>query len=168
MASISKNKRGNAITDTITLVVVLFIVALVWFIAYYSLSEVNTRFQADPNMGNYSRARIGDLTNRMDTTFDSAFIMIFFLIWFMVIIASFTVRTHPVFFGISILLFIFITIIGAIFSNTYQDLKDDPRFATYANDFPFTDFIFNHYVSIMVLTGASVLLVLYGKIRSDF
>jgi hypothetical protein len=159
------NKKGNVISDVILLVVVLFIISLTVFISFKFMDDMNEEIQSDSDMNNVSKESSQESTTRFPLLFDGLILTVLILIWILLIVASFNIDAHPIFFAVMIILFIFVIVITIDLSNSFEEITEDEELVEYKVDFPITVWIFNNLIKIVIAFGATIMLVLYGKMR---
>lgn len=160
------NKKGNVVADSVLVVFILFIVGIVSVVGYIVLEDINEDIQADADISATAKAEISDSTTRFPAVFDSIFAMAFILLWAVVIIASFMIDSHPIFFALTMILFIGVLIAGAMFSNAYEEFEEDSEYAAAAANFPIISFVNTHLVLFLLAIGISIGIVLFGKART--
>jgi len=165
MSGLLRSKRANAILDGVAFIVVMFAIAIVFFVGKYTSDNVNTDIQANMDLTEQARNISADLNNRYVSTFDSGFVVIFFMLWLTLIIASFRVGTSPIFFAISVFAMIFVLILAAIFGNTYEELANDPEFAAVSQQFTLQSFIMSHLFETFMVVAFTAVLALYMQSR---
>jgi len=75
------------------------------------------------------------------------------------------IDTHPLFFGISLILFVFVLGSSVYIGNFYEEfVTGDDMLNTYQY-FPATHFIMTNIVTVLIVIGASIMIVLYGKTK---
>lgn len=158
-------KRANVFFDTLIVIVVLFIFSMVIIYGYSFLKEFNIDVQADSDVSAAMKNSLNDATTKYPLWTDSAFLTVFILLWFVVIIASFLIDSHPVFFIIAIILLFLLLFIGLVLSNTFQEITGDIELSSFSASYPYTNFIMSHFVEFIIAIGISIALVLYGKSR---
>jgi flagellar biosynthesis protein FlhB len=160
------NKKGNIVVEVMTVLVVLTILAIVGVYGYKLYDELNTDVQADPDMDATAKAKSGNLFTIYPDLIDNLFLFVFVLISLFVIISSFIIDTHPVFFIIAIVLFIAALVVSIFIGNAYDDLMHDTALATYANNLTYISWIMRHILELVLAVGFAVALALFAKYRA--
>ena len=158
------SKRANVFTDTFMIVISIIVFAMVAYNGMAIYNDLNADIQGDASMGATAKTASGSLYNKYGATMDGAFLTIFILLWVLVIVASFLIDAHPIFFMISILLLFFVIYVSAILSNFFGEFIDGADLLAYQSSFPYTNFIIANIVWFVIGIGASVAIVLYGKV----
>lgn len=160
-----KNKKGNAVIDTLTIVVILFVLVIASFIGKFVFTSINSDIQADDDFNNQTKTLVQEQHDRYSGLLDAVFLLAFVLLWGLILVASFNIDSHPIFFIFSIILLIFVFIVAGYISNAYADFSTDPDMIAVTSTFPMTDWILSHLLLVAVIIGFSVILVLFGKNR---
>lgn len=164
MKLLSGKKKGNAILDSITVTIVVFVMVLLTLVGYNVLGTFNEEVQTSDDFNNLTKERIGSVADNYPSFMDSAIIVGLVLLWIAVIIASFLLDTHPVFFIITVIVLLVVIYLAAVLSNTYQELGTDDAFSV--NSFPMTNFVMINLPIFILAIAFSVGVVLFGKSRS--
>lgn len=159
------HKKGNVIFDTLLVIVVLIVFSLVSILGYKIYSDFNTDLQADADINEYAKNMSSDMNTRYPSIFDGAFVLLFILLWVFIIVSSFMIDTHPIFFVCMLLLSVFVIIIAASLANSWNDVTQDAEFASLLVDFPITVYIIQHYVLYVVMLMFTAMIALYAKSR---
>jgi len=154
------------VVDGITIVLVLFMFAIMIIIGRFMSNELQADFNSTEDMSSYSINLTKENADIYTPLFDNIFLLIMALLIMFVVISVFMIDTHPVFFWISILLLIFVLVVSALLANVYDDLLiDDPDLAVFAGQFRFIEFIMTHLLGISIGIVFLVLIALYAKLR---
>jgi uncharacterized membrane protein len=79
------------------------------------------------------------------------------------LVASFNINSHPIFFGVMIIVMLFVMLAAAFFANTYEEFTGQADLAASASNFTITNFIMSHFFQIMGVVVFSVLITMYMK-----
>ncbi len=162
-----KYKKGNVVLDGAMVVVMLTVLSLMMFFGYQMFSDLNTDLQADADLSTEAKAKVQTVYDVYPSTFDGLFMLAMILLWGLVIVASFMVDAHPIFFIFTVLLLVFILFIGAEMSNVFNEVTTDAELNAYRSSFPMTVFLMEHLLLLICVIGGTVLLALYGKSRME-
>ena len=93
--------------------------------------------------------------------------MLLVLLWIAVIVASFMLDSHPIFFVVTIILLPFIIFVGATMANVYDEaiLQDSENFPDASTDFPKINWVFSNILYIILGLASTTIIALYGKSR---
>ena len=111
-------------------------------------------------------ATIIDNAKSAQGVWDWGIIFILFGSMLFTLIAAYQVDTHPALFVFGILVFMITLIIAMIVSNAFYAFYNSASISSYTGSFPNLIYTMNHLVEILMVFGAVLLIVLYGKIRN--
>lgn len=160
-------KKGNVISDSIMVMVVLLIFILSIFFGKFLLNEWNDDVQADDDMNNLSKEIVSTQNARYSGFFDGLFMMFFILIWALVLVASFKIETHPIFFIFTVILLIIVFMVAAELGNFYEEITAEDDISTVVAGFPMANYIMSNMLMVIIVIGFSIVLVLFGKNRMN-
>ena len=83
------------------------------------------------------------------------------------IIAAANVRTSPLFFFISLVLYTIVLIVGYIMQTTFTSLNSQGFIQTYSAAFPKINFIMNNLVLILMVVGTMITIAIYSTRGTD-
>jgi len=164
---LSGGRKGNMLLDSITVIVVLIVFGIVLFLSYMVLDDWNTEVQADnETFSEAARNLTADEHSAFPNYWDSLFITILVFLWVAAVVASFFIDSHPIFFIISVVAFIFIIIASGYMSNAFMELAEDSSITSVSQEFPKVLWVFDNLVVIIMVYGLSIGLSLYAKVRA--
>lgn len=164
--SFKRNKKGNAVLDTITIIVVLVVMGIALLFSNYVLDEVDTDIQADDDMSTEGAKVTGDMLSQFPSLFDNMFLFAFVLFTIFVLVSVFVLDTHPIFFAVSAILLIFVFIIAGLLANVYNDVAEDSTVSTYANQFTYMTWVMTHLLEVIIGIGFFVSIALFAKFKT--
>ena len=159
---LSFNKKGNAILDTLFVIVILFVFVFGAMFGYKILLEMKDDILEDVD-NPQAKAAFNEIESRYPSVLDGAVLLLFIGLWIMGVVASFMSDSHPVFFGISMFLLIFVLIVGMFMGNFYEELFSDPDLSDLPGYFPATNWLLTHMLLVGIIIGFSILIVLFAK-----
>lgn len=160
---VKMHKKSNAILDT--MIVVVFLVAIIicaWF-GNLIVNKFNDNWKTLPTSTSESLRISQQNADKFAVTWDGLIIFIFVGLWIAVIISSFQINSHPVFFGITVIVMAFVLIVAAILSNAAHTIYDNNTINQYAASFVYSFYIIDHYVLFALAIGFSILISIYSK-----
>lgn len=160
-----RSKKGNAVLDSLFIIVILFVAIISIIIARVVLTDLNTDIQADATLSNLTKSTVQAESDRFGNLFDGIFIFVFVLLWIAALIASFMIDTHPIFLIFTLILMIFVFIVAAFMGNVYEEVTADSDLATAIASFPMANYIWTHMLIVIICVGASMILSLFAKNR---
>jgi len=158
-----KQKKGNVFLDSLFYFVAVIVFLVIVVSGSYVLNQVNTDVQADADMSNVSKTSLNDLNNDLPSWFDYGIATIVLLLWVLVIIASFNIDSHPVFFFISVIVLAIAIFAVNAFMEGIDDYFADPDIVPIIALFPIASFMTTNIEIFITLVGFSILLALYAK-----
>jgi len=162
----SSNKKGNAVTDSLTVMIVLFIFGIMSITAYMTFDSINTDIQAADDLNANTKATSQNLYNNFAPTLDAAFLMAFVLFTIFAIVSVFFLDTHPVYFILAVVLLFAVFIVGGFLANAWDDVMSDDTLAPYANEFRASSFIMGNLLESLGGVVVLILIALFAKFRS--
>lgn len=162
------DKRGSSVLDVVFIVVVLLILGLAFFFVKFAFSSVNSDIQSDSDITSGAKSVIGSANSSFGSVFDFGFGFIFFGLIVGILITAYFVNSHPVFFIISVVLFVFVIFVGANVTNVFEDTIGDADFVAIQSEFPIMLFIMDNLIVELCVAFALMCVVLYGKSGSGY
>jgi len=160
---LSGNKKGNVAIDLIVIIIILFTMVISTIIGY-TLYEGIYPDLINQSTGNAEAIKVTeDIHTNYPAYMDGAFLLAFVLLYIFVLVSSWALNTHPLFFIFTIILLTFVLVFGAIISNSFEEIVGEGDFGMVSVNFPYSSFILNNLVETILVIGVSVALVLYGK-----
>ena len=157
------SKRGNLGLDSILIVVWLFVLAVVMVFCYNIYTEFNTDIQADDDISAQAKTTSSSLQANYAPVFDQMFALFIAVLWIALIVTTYLIDTNPTFFIIVFIMIVIIFIVGMELSNEYEELSEDDDLSNAASDFPFTNWIMDHILQILIAMVISAAITLYAK-----
>jgi len=160
------NKRGNAVIDGVTLIVLFVIFGLGSIFAYMVFDQINTDIVSEFTEGSEAKTTVENLHGNFPKLMDGLFLFAFILFTIFVVASVFLLDSHPIFFVVSLVLLVAVFITGMLLSNSFDDIMQDQEIATYAESFPFITWIMSHLVEMIVAIGFLTMIALYAKYKT--
>ena len=151
------NKRAN-ITNVIVIAIVLFASTIGVFMAdkiFYS-GIVGTNML---NQTNTSNEIIQNVKGKFDSTFDTAYILIFLGVWLMAFVGALLVRSNRILLFITVLAFAIILVISSFFVSIIEKFQADN--VDFVERYPGIDFINTHMMLLSLLFGGTILIGMF-------
>lgn len=155
--------KGQASADLLLPLIVLFMFAIIGLIMFKVFGGINTQIQASTDFDSGSKATLQNAYNKYPSWLDNLFVFLVGMFWIALIVTSFYLDTHPIFFIITLLLLIGIFVVASIVANAYNDIASASDFTSEVAQLPMITWSFNHLLQIMIAMGGSVLVALYAK-----
>lgn len=161
----TSNKKGNVILETLLVLIVLFVFAIIAINGASIFSDLTAEITGDTEIAQEARDELTDLEARYPSNLDGAFALAFGLLWLVTLITSFMIDSKPAFFIVSLVLFIGVLIAGGMLSNAYGEWTDDEEISVFADEFPMSNFILDNLIIVLLLLGGSIAIVMFAKSR---
>lgn len=158
------NKKGDAVLDGLTVIVLLVVFAILGVIGSSVFDELNAGLNST-GVSPEAVATAEEQAEGYNPLIDGMFLFIFVMFIVFAVISAFVIDTNPIYFVVSLILLIFVFIVGGILANTYNDLASDSVLAVYANNLPTVSLILDNFLVIGVVVGFVILIALFIKIK---
>lgn len=168
MTDLHFNKKGNAIVDTISIVVILIVFGIITFYGWTTSQELIPMMRPELNSSVEAQASLTMLDTRYAPVMDSLFVFVFVGLWIAALISAAFLKTHPIFFVVSILLIVFILFAGMELGNFYEELSGDSSMTGVSAAFPMSNWLLSHLAIIIIVMGSSIMIAMFGKTRVEF
>jgi len=153
-------KRGSLI-DLLVVIIAIFTLAIATFIGYTLLDGMIPRFQEQPD---FNATKLTDVQGTYGVV-DNMFLFIFIGIVAAVIVSSFVIDTHPIFFVFSIIMFAIIVLIAMVFKDAFIELSTAPGFSAANTAMSNMSLVWNNIHLILPAMAGIIILALYAKGR---
>lgn len=158
------NNKANVI-DVLWIAVFMFVVGISFIIGYMFFGSVNNQLQDMDNIAPVSKTILDNTNNRFVAWFDGAFLVIMVGLFLGSVILAFQIDSHPIFFPISIIIFIIQIIITAVLANSFTTIMQDSNLVAYANEFVIIPFVMANYIKILLVLGFALAWIIWGKLK---
>lgn len=156
-------KKGNVFTESLIYIVSIFIIILVMVFSVKLFKGINPTFQTQDTITQQSKDMLNNVDNYIPTLFNNLILMIIILLWITVIVFSFLIDSHPIFFVVGFFLLMISLIVGMFIGNVYNNIAESEALSETMSYFTVANWFFTHIHIVMVLVGASILISLYVK-----
>ena len=160
-----KSKKGNAIIEGLTILIVITIFAIGGLWSYKIFDDLNSDIQNDTSFDAGAKNSSGDLYATYPSLMDNLFLMMFSLFTIFVIVSAFLIDTHPIFFIIAVMLLISVFVVAIFVGNIYDEIATDSELSPYANNLPYMSFIMRHIVEMIIAISFITAIVLFIKMK---
>ena len=83
-----------------------------------------------------------------------------------ILVTNFIVRSHPVFFIVSVVMLLGVFVAGMLLSDSFEEVMQDGEVAPYADQFPKITWIMSHLVELIIAIGFLTMVALFAKYRA--
>ena len=161
-------KKGNAIIDTLLVVVIVTVLAVISPLIYNTFAEIKPDIVMDLNESNMTSAIniLEDTEDKFPSLFDGIMVFIFVMLTGVAIVSAFFLDDHPIFFIFSVIILLFVVISAGFIGNFYEEFTEDEAFNNVQVNFPMTYWLMTHLMWVSIITGFMIIISLYAKSRS--
>ena len=159
-------KAKNAIIDSVVVVLVIIIMGIAAVVGHNVFEDINTDIQADDDIGNTTKEVSGNLFAVYPSLMDNIFLFAFTLLIIFLLVSVFLLDTHPIYFILTIILLISVFIVALLLSNVYEDIMTDSELSDSANEFPFTSWVMDNMVQLIIAIGFLISIALFIKFKA--
>ena len=157
--------RGN-LADQMFITIVFLAFCIVTIVSYMVWSEMspalNQTLAMTPVGSSSSQTVMANTTGTL-LMFDQLFIFMIIGTFIAIIISSFWLDTHPIFFIISFIGFIFQFAVYAILGNVYLEFEYNPAMQAAASNYPLMEMFWSNVPLIALIFSVVIIIALYLK-----
>lgn len=162
----------SVVLDTLTVVLVVFALSFVVLTTYSGFMDAEPDFRESLNdssnpTSNKSLEILDLVKNDFPSLFDSVILMVFVGLWIFALVSAFFINTHPIFFGLSVILLIAVFVVAAVVGNAGVSMLEEDEYSGVISEFPITSWLINHLFLMILVVGFSVAIVMFGKGRGS-
>ena len=158
-----KNKKAD-ILDMLVYMVVIFILAIGFFIFAFVVPEITDGLRNAGLNGSAEGLNAIETLNDFGTiTIQRGFFLLFIGLAIGVMISSFFIRTHVIWFFLYILFLGLTVFIGSYLGNAYETMVENPIFAERLADQTLINIVMNNMIVVLIGIGALSLIIIFGK-----
>ena len=162
------NKNGS-ILDILFIGIALFVFAIGCLIAFTVWEEFKETTNDNQTI-NWSTSYWSNVERNQDkvsTNWDYIFLFLMIGLTISLILSTFALKSHPVFFVVSILaMAIFLVVAGAL-SNVYEDIGAEATLADANTEYNIMEYVMDKLPFFLLIIGAIGLVALYAKSRFE-
>lgn len=156
-------RKAQVTGDVLLVVVMLTLISIGFIVGMHAFQEINADIQSDPDLSNLAKATSDNSVNQFPVWGDNALFFLIALFWVLLLVSSFLIDTHPIFFIVSAFLLVFVFVVTMVLANTYQELTDEPDLASVRVLFPKINWIMEHLLIVAIVIGFTTSLALFAR-----
>lgn len=160
---LKKNKKGFFVGDFIFFGIIVLILAIIIVVAGNLTQDFNKEIN-ESTIGSEGKEIIGNYSDRYNSVFDNILFFVFIMFGISIIASLYFLNSNPALFFIVIIVFAFILILIAIFSNVFDNFTETGEEYDQRKELPITDFLMDNYLMFVLVFGIAGLIILYGQI----
>jgi len=161
-------QKKGFLGDVLFILVILFFLAVGFLVVAFTndiFRDVVTETQL--NASNSSTAIVDSLDTISTKTIQRGFAVMFGLLFIGIIVSSFLVRVHPVWFFIFLFVLAVTILLAVYLGNVYQDLTEVNALEDIASEQTMTNWIMEHIVVLTLVMGVLGIIITFSKIFSS-
>lgn len=158
----SGSKKGQ-VQDIVVAFVWIMIIVVGMIVGIKLLGSINTEFQDSEQISDQAKDSIGTFSGRFANIMDGSFVLIFAVIVLFLIISVFFVDSHPVFFVVTLPLFVGVVLINAFLINMVISVGSSTGLASAFDQMEMTQFLAANWIGIIIFVGFAVMVIFFGK-----
>jgi len=171
----SMNKTGS-IMDLFFIMCLIFVMAIIIILSMYTFGTFKDAVQADrgindqyQNFSSPTHQNVFAKSLLAMKTFDTIFMFLIIGLFIGLIVSSFMIQSHPIFFIINVLVLSIVLLIAAQLSNVFEAVVINTTAfnATAQAYYPKIIYAMANFPYILLLGGALALIALFAKGRQD-
>lgn len=155
-------KKAN-ILDIPLAGILMFVAAIVFAIAFMTMSEISDGMNESGEFSNESMNIIQHQVDIFPGIWDKGWLFVLVGLGIFTWISAFFIRSHPVFFMFGFFLIVIYTFMFGLMSNTYADVMANPTLSSFANEFTLTKFVMGWYPIVMAVISTITAVLTYSK-----
>lgn len=155
-------KRAN-LMDIPLAGILMFVAAIVFVIAFLTMSEINDGMVESGQFNNDSLGIIQHQVDIFPGIWDKGWLFVLVGLGIFTWISAFFIRSHPAFFIFGFFLIVLYTFMFGLISNTYADVMANPLLSGFADEFPLTKFVIGWYPIVMAVISMITAVLTYSK-----
>ena len=166
MMRYSKNiRKERQIQDIAFIGAVIFVISFSFLFGSAFLNKIDDAVTENPGLASAAgEAALTEYTEQYNTTGDYVIIIVLVLSFFFSLVSAFFIQSNPVFFVISVLVWIFIiALVIPIYANIYLYAATIGDLSVAALEYPITNYVMNNYVLIVSGLSLLIFIALYSK-----
>lgn len=160
--SLKYKKKGNAIIETVTILIVLLVFSIITIYGYEMLKDFNDDIVSDDILPASEKAKLVQYEADYPTIFDWVSLFVIIILTIGAMVAAFMLDTNPIFFIITVLLLIAVFVLAAYLNNIFFETLTTSQI----EDFPITTWIFDNLIKVIAISGLLIGLSLFAKSRT--
>jgi len=140
------DKKGNVfVVNAIFFMVFLLIFAVLAIASNMVFTDVYDTVSPDLTEASASSS-FSNLFTLQPALLDNGFLFVFVCLTIFVLLGSFFIDEHPIFYIIAVVLVVIFLTVAAMLGNTFDDFASDDGISVFADNFTYIPFILTHLV----------------------
>lgn len=150
----------GSIFDLVMIIPIIFAIGITVIFSHYILTEWDAQYD-QPRSETFNQT----ITRGKEAlaTFDYSIVFVAVSLSLIVVIFSFLVNSHPIFFVFSFLALSIFVVLSVLFSNIFGEIIAQSMLVPSANQFPILVLFLQNLPKISLLMGALIAIAMYAK-----
>lgn len=144
---------------------IIFITALVIIFVQPIRQEIENELVADAEIDSTVKTYVQEYNTKQEVFWDNTILTILAFLTIVVMISSYFIDTHPIFFIVFLVLLVLSLIGIATLSNAYIEISADADLAAHVAVYPKINWIMSMWPFVVLIQGVLVGIVLYVKFK---
>lgn len=158
-----KSKKGFLVGDLLFFGVIILVLGIIIIIGGNLTTEFDTAIN-ESSIDVEGKEIINGYTARYDGIWDWIFFFIFMIFGISIVASLFFLDSNPALFFVIIILFAFILLLIAIFSNVFEDFTESGDEYSQRKDMPILDYIMDNQLMFVLIFGIIGAVILYAQV----
>lgn len=155
-------KRAQVL-DLLYFFMIVFMVAVVGVITMYVMSQARGQIQADSLIQASSVEMITNYEARAPSMIDQLVVVVIVGVGIVTLVSSMMVMSSPIFYGLMLIVMSFLTWIGAIYANVFQEIASQSDWSAYAEKLIMTSYIMKYFPMTIIILSVIIVVVMVAK-----
>lgn len=156
------SKKGSAF-DLLLISVFFIAFILISIMALTMLSTVNNQLKSQGVLAPAGQVAMDNMEARYPKIIDGLLAFIIIGLSLTSVIGAFAIRSHPIFYFVTIILLFIIGVINIILKDTYFAITSNPAFSGAASQFIFGTWFMTQFPFIMAVIGILIAIITYSR-----
>lgn len=157
--------KGNLAVDGILMVVILCALALFGLVFLNIMNDINDDVQADSDLSTSAKTLSNDVNTLLPGLLDYMFLFVILGLFIFLVIISFFLDTHPVFYILTILLLVGTFFVIGTMQDLYTEFSGDSELSSFTTQMPITHFIMQNFFVTFTVMILMIAVLLFAKSR---
>ncbi len=163
LKKLKEDKKGD-VTDSVILLITLFVMAIGFFVLAFVVPAITDGLQETVlNDSAEGADAISQLESFGTVGIQRGFFFLFVGLMISTLITSFLVRVHPIFLFLYIIFLVISVFLATYLGNAYEQLTQNPTFATTLASQGLITGVMDNIITILIGVGALSMIIVFAK-----
>lgn len=160
---VKRTGKKAQVLDLVYFIGLVFLVAVVGVIAIFVVSEVRQQLENDNLIRSSNVAMVQNFEDRIPNVIDQLVVLTLIGIGIVTLVSALFVTSHPIFYGIMTIVMAFMTWLGAIYANVFQEFATHPDWSAHADKLIMASYIMQYYPLVIIILSVVIVFVMVAK-----